>query len=102
MPAKGPPLGSKAIPGRVVATGLEMPARGGPSWTREQLWNAAEAVERRKDARVARKIEVALPAEMTAEQRQELVVTWVRAIAEGFAAWRGYGTVGPKSGRFSY
>ena len=65
----------------VVATGLEMPEHGGPSWTREQLWNAAEAAERRKDGRVARKIEVALPAEMTTEQRQELVVTWARAIA---------------------
>jgi len=68
----------------VVATGLTMPERGGPGWTREELWNAAEAAERRKDARVARKIEVALPGEMTPEERQELVVTWARAIAERY------------------
>jgi MobA/MobL family len=41
-----------------------MPEEGGPEWTREELWNA---VERRRDARIARKVEVALPAEMTAE-----------------------------------
>ncbi len=38
----------------VLATGIEMPAHGGPAWTREQLWNEAEAVEKRKDARTAR------------------------------------------------
>ncbi len=31
-------------------------------WTREQLWNQAEAAEKRKDARIARKVELALPA----------------------------------------
>ncbi len=60
----------------VVATGIVMPERGGPmsasrAWTREELWNAAEAAERRKDSRTARKIEMALPAAMTAEQRRE-------------------------------
>jgi len=73
----------------VVATGLEMPEHGGPlsagrAWTREQLWNAAEAAEKRKDARTARKIEMALPAEMTAEQRRELVQAWAGEIANRY------------------
>jgi Ti-type conjugative transfer relaxase TraA len=68
----------------VVASGIEMPETGGPDWTREELWNAAEAAERRKDARIARKVEVALPAEMTAEQRRELVSAWAGEIANRY------------------
>ena len=36
---------------------------------REQLWNAAEAAEKRKDARVAREYEIALPHELSREER---------------------------------
>lgn len=45
------------------------------NWARDRqaLWNAAEASEKRKDARVAREYEIALPHEMTANQRVELV-----------------------------
>ena len=68
----------------VVANGIAMPERGGPDWTREQMWNAAEAAEKRKDARIARKLEMALPAEMTAEQRQELVQLWAQDIADRY------------------
>lgn len=39
---------------------------------REQLWNAAEAAEKRKDARVAREYLVALPHELDADQRLAL------------------------------
>ena len=48
---------------------------GAPDWVanREKLWNAAEAAERRKDARVAREIEVALPMELSGKQREDLV-----------------------------
>jgi Ti-type conjugative transfer relaxase TraA len=48
---------------------------------RSTLWNRAEAAEKRKDARVAREIEVALPHELTGEQR--LAVT--RQFAQGLA-----------------
>ena len=48
---------------------------------RQRLWNAAEAAEKRKDARIAREYELALPAEMTAGQR--LVLT--REFAQGLA-----------------
>ncbi len=40
---------------------------------RQQLWNAAEVAEKRKDARVAREYEVALPHELSKEQRLQLV-----------------------------
>lgn len=38
-----------------------------PAWMadREQLWNTVEAIERRKDARLAKEIEFALPRELT-------------------------------------
>ena len=46
-----------------------------PEWMkdREQLWNAVEAAEKRKDAQLAREVEVALPRELSREQRLELV-----------------------------
>ena len=45
-----------------------------PEWARdrEQLWNAAEEAEVRKDAQVAREVEVALPVELSKEQQQDL------------------------------
>jgi ATP-dependent exoDNAse (exonuclease V) alpha subunit len=47
----------------------------GAEWAldRSRLWNAAEAAEKRKDAKVAREYELALPAELDAGQRRELV-----------------------------
>ena len=44
---------------------------------RSALWNAAEGAEKRKDAKVAREYELALPHELTPAQR--------RALARGFA-----------------
>ena len=46
-----------------------------PDWMRDRdrLWNAVEAVERRKDAQLAREIEVALPRELDRAARLELV-----------------------------
>jgi ATP-dependent exoDNAse (exonuclease V) alpha subunit len=52
-----------------------------PAWMhdRVQLWNAVEAAEKRKDAQLARDIELALPHELTAPQRRELVHRFARA-----------------------
>lgn len=46
-----------------------------PAWMhdREQLWNAVERVERRKDAQLARDLEIALPRELTRDHQIELV-----------------------------
>ena len=49
------------------------------AWDRSALWNAVEAVERRKDAQVSREVRVALPDELTHAQRLELVREFVRS-----------------------
>src|SRR5690606_738291 len=51
---------------------------------REQLWNAAEEAEKRKDARVAREYEVALPHELSRQQRLELVRDFSQEIANRY------------------
>ena len=50
-----------------------------PEWTRDraELWNRAEAAERRHDAQVAREVRVALPVELDAEGRRHLVRDFV-------------------------
>ncbi|TCA35103.1 Ti-type conjugative transfer relaxase TraA [Rhizobium leguminosarum bv. viciae] len=69
-------------------TGVEhaeivLPARSSAYWAmkRSALWNAAERAEKRSDARIAREFEIALPHELTPDQR--LVLT--RAFAENLA-----------------
>ena len=49
--------------------------QGSPAWAqdRARLWNAVEAAERRKDAQVAREVRVAIPRELSAEDRRALV-----------------------------
>ncbi len=51
---------------------------------RSTLWNMAEAAEKRKDARVAREIEVALPHELTPEQRLELTREFAQGLADRY------------------
>lgn len=52
-----------------------------PSWVhdRAQLWNQVEQAEKRKDAQVAREVEVALPRELSPEQMRELVTGYARS-----------------------
>lgn len=54
--------------------------KGTPEWMhdRAQLWNAVEAVERRKDAQLAREIQLSLPHELTDDQRCDLVRGFVQ------------------------
>lgn len=56
----------------------------GVSLDREQLWNAAEIFEKRKDARVAREFEIALPVELTKEQRRELATGFAHHLVEQY------------------
>ena len=51
-----------------------------PDWMsdRERLWNAVEAAERRRDAQLAREVELALPRELDHEARLELARGFVR------------------------
>jgi hypothetical protein len=73
--------------GGVEHTEIVLPdyaARHDINWPRDRaaLWNAAELAERRKDSRVAREYEVALPAELDAAQRRELVREFAQHIAD--------------------
>jgi ATP-dependent exoDNAse (exonuclease V) alpha subunit len=56
----------------------------GVSLDREQLWNAAEGTEKRRDARVAREFELALPAELTSKQRRELVTNFAKSLVDKY------------------
>ena len=56
----------------------------GSQISRERLWNLAEAAERRKDARVGREYEVALPAELTPAQRRDLALEFAHYLAKHY------------------
>lgn len=58
----------------------------GTEWTRDRstLWNAAEAAERRVDARVAREYVVALPHELSTQQRLALAREFAQNIADRY------------------
>ncbi|MBY2907751.1 Ti-type conjugative transfer relaxase TraA [Rhizobium leguminosarum] len=62
---------------------IVLPAGSSAYWAmkRSALWNAAERAEKRSDARIAREFEIALPHELSSDQR--LVLT--RAFAEDLA-----------------
>ena len=63
----------------VVATQIMAPPDA-PRWVRDRgrLWNAVEAVEKRKDAQLARQIVVSLPAELSAAGRAALIFDFCR------------------------
>lgn len=45
---------------------------------REKLWNFAQAREKRKDSQLAREMHVALPLELTKDQRTQLIERYIR------------------------
>jgi len=53
---------------------------GAPGWMadRQRLWNQVEATERRKDAQLARELEIGLPLELSHDENVELVRDYVR------------------------
>ncbi|WP_084570468.1 Ti-type conjugative transfer relaxase TraA [Methylosinus sp. PW1] len=65
---------------------IVIPLCSGAEWAldRSALWNAAEAAEKRVDARVAREFEIALPHELTAAQREELCREFARGLADRY------------------
>ncbi|MGC1301436.1 MAG: MobQ family relaxase [Caulobacteraceae bacterium] len=63
----------------VEHTAIIAPANAPPEYQdRATLWNAAEAADKRRDAVPAREILVALPHELTADQRKNLVEAFAR------------------------
>ncbi|MBY4615423.1 MobQ family relaxase, partial [Rhizobium redzepovicii] len=74
-------------------TGVEhaeivLPARSSGYWAmkRSALWNAAERAEKRSDARIAREFEVALPHELTPDQRLVLTRAFALYLANRYGA----------------
>jgi hypothetical protein len=67
----------------VEFTELFLP-KGAPEWAhiRDALWNAAEQAETRKNSTVAREFEIALPAELSAQQRERLARDLAQEIVE--------------------
>ncbi len=63
----------------VVHSEIQLPPHAPREYyNRQTLWNAVEASENAKDARVAREVEIALPMELNAEQQKQLVRKYVR------------------------
>lgn len=75
--------------GGVLETAILAPAFA-PDWVHDRatLWNTVEHVEKRKDAQVAREITLALPRELSPEDRRALVETWAqdRLVSRGMVA----------------
>ena len=67
---------------------------GAPGWMGDRgvLWNEVERVEKRKDAQLSREVMVALPAELTHAQKQDLTREFVRGefTEQGMIADIGY------------
>ena len=75
---------------RGIAHAEIMAPPGAPAWAadRDQLWNRVEAGERRRDAQLARLVEIALPAELSPGENLSLVRDYVAGefIARGMIA----------------
>lgn len=73
----------------VLEKAIVLPAALGgaePAWSHDRatLWNLAEAAETRRNSRVAREYEVALPAELSAQQRLDLTRRFSRELADRY------------------
>lgn len=84
----------------VAFEGIFAPAHA-PDWARDrqQLWNRAEQAEKRKDAQLARELEISLPHELTDQQREWLVKDFVREnfVRRGFVVDVAIHNPGPKN-----
>ena len=67
---------------------IVLPEGVSADWARDRsdLWNAAEFAEKRKDARVAREFEIALPHELSAEERLEVTREFAQELANRYGA----------------
>ncbi|MGO7347768.1 Ti-type conjugative transfer relaxase TraA [Rhizobium ruizarguesonis] len=67
---------------------IVLPAGVRADWARKRsaLWNAAERAEKRSDARIAREFEIALPHELSAEQRLALTRAFAADLANRYGA----------------
>lgn len=68
--------------GGVLHSELILP--GGGTADRAEFWNRLEAHHKRGDAVLVREVEISLPTELTAEQRQALAVGYARELADRY------------------
>ena len=68
--------------GGVMHSELILP--GGGTADRAEFWNGIEAHHKRGDAVLVREVEISLPTELTAEQRQALAVGYARELADRY------------------
>jgi len=74
-----------------------------PKWARDRasLWNTAEAAEKQRNSRVAREYQVALPPELSREQRLALARSFSRELADRYGVAVDLAIHDPKPGRES-
>jgi len=72
----------------VVHSEIVLPDDVDADWAldRSALWNAAERAERRRDSRVAREFEIALPHELSADARLSLARAFAQYLADRYGA----------------
>jgi ATP-dependent exoDNAse (exonuclease V) alpha subunit len=74
---------------RVYSSEILLPENA-PAWMGDPslLWNAVEAVEKRKDAQLARELDIALPVELNHEEKRELLRGFVQRelVSQGMVA----------------
>lgn len=70
----------------VASSHIVLPEGAEADWARdrERLWNEAEQAENRRNSYTAREIEVALPAELSAEQREHLTLDFAKYLADRY------------------
>lgn len=68
--------------GGVLSRAVVLP--GGTTMLRAALWNAVELKHKRSDALVAREFEIALPYELSHEQRESLITAYARELADTY------------------
>lgn len=68
---------------RIVETGIVVP-QGSPEVSRQELWGSVELHHKRGDAVTAREIEIALPHEISKDDRCRMVKDFAEYIAENY------------------
>jgi ATP-dependent exoDNAse (exonuclease V) alpha subunit len=73
----------------VAHTEIFLPSQFGDAamdWARDRtrLWNTAETAEKRRNSRVAREFQVALPSELSAQQRLALARNFAREVSDRY------------------
>ena len=87
----------------VTHTEIFLPAQLGEApmqWARDRarLWNTAESAEKRRDARVAREFQVALPSELSPPQRLALARGFAQEMADRYGIGVDLAIHDPKAG----